>query len=96
MLLAPFVGILVAGDARQGLATAPSVENWVIGLLGRLLELLPADRRALLPNNMDAFKGTGDIQLNRLMADASHTTLRAWLMVYRALPSTTAWPPCAR
>lgn len=58
---------------------------WVIGLLGRLLELLPADRRALLPNNMDAFKGTGDIQLNRLMADASHTTLRAWLMVYRGI-----------
>jgi len=58
---------------------------WVIGLLGRLLELLPADRRALLPNNMDAFKGTGDIQLNRLMADASHTTLRSWLMVYRGI-----------
>ncbi len=58
---------------------------WVIGMLGRLLELLPADRRALLPNNMDAFKGTGDIQLNRLMADASHTTLRSWLMVYRGI-----------
>ncbi|MCX7791276.1 MAG: alpha/beta hydrolase [Chloroflexaceae bacterium] len=58
---------------------------WVIGMLGRLLELLPADRRALLPNTMDAFKGTGDIQLNRLMADASHTTLRAWLMIYRGI-----------
>jgi pimeloyl-ACP methyl ester carboxylesterase/uncharacterized membrane protein len=58
---------------------------WVIGLVGRLLELLPAERRALLHNDMQPFKGTGDIQLNRLMADASHTTLRAWLMVYRGI-----------
>ncbi len=58
---------------------------WMIGLVGRLLELLPAERRALLHNDMQPFKGTGDIQLNRLMADASHTTLRAWLMVYRGI-----------
>lgn len=58
---------------------------WLIGMAGRLLELLPAERRALLHNDMQPFKGTGDIQLNRLMADASHTTLRAWLMVYRGI-----------
>ncbi|WP_135475941.1 alpha/beta hydrolase [Candidatus Chloroploca mongolica] len=58
---------------------------WVIGLVGRLLELLPTERRALLHNDMQPFKGTGDIHLNRLMADASHTTLRAWLMVYRGI-----------
>lgn len=58
---------------------------WVIGLVGRLLELLPAERRALLHNDMQPFKGTGDIQVGRLMADASHTTLRAWLMVYRGI-----------
>lgn len=58
---------------------------WMIGLVGRLLELLPAERRALLHNDMQPFKGTGDVQLNRLMADASHTTLRAWLMVYRGI-----------
>lgn len=58
---------------------------WMIGLAGRLLELLPAERRALLHNDMQPFKGTGDIQLNRLMADASHTTLRAWLLIYRGI-----------
>lgn len=58
---------------------------WMIGLVGRLLELLPAERRALLHNDMQPFKGTGDIQLSRLMADAEHTTLRSWLMVYRGI-----------
>ncbi len=58
---------------------------WLIGLVGRVLELLPNERRRLLHADMQTFKGTRDIEPSRLVSDAEHTTLRAWLLVYRGI-----------
>jgi pimeloyl-ACP methyl ester carboxylesterase len=58
---------------------------WLIGLAGRALELLPNERRRLLHADMPSFKGTRDIEPARLVSDAEHTTLRAWLLVYRGI-----------
>ncbi|NTU85049.1 MAG: alpha/beta hydrolase, partial [Chloroflexales bacterium] len=73
-------------------AQAPSVPRWLathtpwlIGLAGRALELLPNERRRLLHADMPSFKGTRDIEPARLVSDAEHTTLRAWLLVYRGI-----------
>jgi pimeloyl-ACP methyl ester carboxylesterase/uncharacterized membrane protein len=73
-------------------AQAPGVPRWLathtpwlIGLAGRALELLPSERRRLLHADMPSFKGTRDIEPARLVSDAEHTTLRAWLLVYRGI-----------
>ncbi|NTU81213.1 MAG: alpha/beta fold hydrolase [Chloroflexales bacterium] len=58
---------------------------WVMGVAGRVLEALPSERRRLFHADMQAFKGTRDIEPSRLVSDASHTTLRAWLLVYRGI-----------
>lgn len=73
-------------------ARAPGLPNWLathtpwlIGLAGRVLEVLPSERRRLFHADMQAFKGTRDIEPSRLVSDAEHTTLRAWLLIYRGI-----------
>lgn len=58
---------------------------WAINLAGKVLELLPDARQRLLHADMQSFKGTRDIEPTRLISDAQHTTLRAWLLVYRGI-----------
>ncbi len=58
---------------------------WAINATGKLLEFLPGERRRLLHADMQAFRGTGDIEPLRLISDAEHTTLRSWMLIYRGI-----------
>lgn len=58
---------------------------WALNATGKLLEFLPGERRRLLHADMQAFRGTSDIEPLRLLSDAEHTTLRSWMLIYRGI-----------